>query len=318
MWQMLVRRLFSLLVCALFAQVLLAPAAFAYDFRRMLGPGDTGPDVRALQVRVAGWFSPLKNHFALTGSYGWKTVSAVKAFKDHYGLRVNGVAGRRVFEILNRLEDADGSTAHFEWSEFKQRSSSSCSAKANAYAGTFAGGMVAPWRVRQNVRRLMWRLEAVRAKGGNRTIGINSGFRSVSYNSCIGGARLSQHMYGTAADNRMAYVSNHRQRWIAKKSQFSGIGCYTRFTHNHFDLRMSNGRLPSQRAWWWPRRDDKGRDLDDSTGKPCWGEVARTTSAARAAFTSGMASRATLFAPSPAEIRAFENAGEPVNLGDAD
>ena len=130
-------------------------------------------------------------------------------------------------------------------------------------------------RAKKNVKRLMWRLEAVRAKGGGKAIGINSGFRSVNYNDCIGGARASQHMYGTAVDNRMAEVTNRHERDLARGSQFHGIGCYSSLSHNHFDIRLENPKLPGSQAWWWPEKDGAGRDLADD-GKPCWGESSRS------------------------------------------
>ncbi len=41
---------------AVAAQVALPSAAAAYPFRRTLSRGDYGRDVRALEVRVAGWY----------------------------------------------------------------------------------------------------------------------------------------------------------------------------------------------------------------------------------------------------------------------
>jgi zinc D-Ala-D-Ala carboxypeptidase len=289
-----------------------------------LRPGDRGRGVRALQVRVAGWFPDSRHrvHFLLDGVYGAQTRSAVKAFQSHYGVPADGVAGPSTMRILRRLEDPNGSTKHFNWSEFDQNFNPSCSARANAYAGTFDGGPVSARRARRNVRRLMWRLESVRAKGRD-PVGVNSGFRSIPYNACIGGARASQHLYGTAADNRMATVTNHRERTLARRSQFHGIGCYSSLSHNHFDVRMDNRHLPTARFWWWPERDKRGRDLD-SIGRPCWGErkrgsgrPRRTTPSVLAAVrarTAGAGSRL----PAPAEIRAFARAGEVVPLSRGD
>lgn len=305
-------------ICAaIVAAILVATPAVAwgYNFKRTLKQGASGRDVKALQVRVAGWY-PYKVHFAIDGEFGKATKQAVTAFQRFYGLKADGVAGPAVFKQLARLQDGDGSTLHFEWSEFTQNRSSSCSAQANAYAGSFGGGMVSPRRAKRNVRRLMWRLEAVRAKAGSHPIGINSGFRSVPYNDCINGARASQHLYGTAADNRVAAISNHKARYLAKGSQVHGIGCYSKLSHNHFDLRMDNENLASQRAWWWPRRDSRGRDLDEA-GRPCWGEGGRRKATALASFDavrralpgSGSA------IPTEAEIALFEAAGEVTDLG---
>ena len=292
-------------------------AASAYPFSRTLSEGKRGRDVRALQARVAGWYSTdNQTTLRLSGRFGHRTKVAVKNFQAHYGLVADGVAGPATFKRLNRLEDPDGSTAHFNYGEFDQNYNSGCSAQANAYTGTFRGGMVSPRRTRRNVRRLMWRLEAVRAKGGANPIGINSGFRSVRYNDCIGGARSSQHMYGTAADNRMARVDNHRQRKIAMRSQLSGVGCYSSQTHNHFDTRVHNRALSSSRFYWWPDVDRYGRHLDES-GRPCWGETIRRTASTRTTARAAEIGAGALI-PSVAEVEAFERAGEPEDLGGAD
>ena len=294
-----------LLLAILVASGLLAPVANAYTFEKALRKGNKGWPVRALQVRLAGWFpGDSLETFTIDGDYGRKTVRAVKSFERAYGLEVDGVAKSEVFEILDRLQDEDGSTSHFDFSEFEQNASSSCGAKANAYAGTLKGGMVSPQRTRMYVKRLMWRLEAVRKKAGRKPIGINSGFRSVAYNDCIGGARASQHMYGTAADTRQVEVTNRRQRKIAKHSQFHGIGCYSSQTHNHLDLRIDNTDLTSQRNWWFPDRDSRGRELD-SAGIPCWGETTTSTK------TASVASRvSTSLLPSLVEVERFQSEGE--------
>lgn len=263
----------SFVVVAVAALLALAPAAHAYEWSRPLTQADTGNDVKALQVRVAGWFPrSVQKKFPIDGIYSVRTTNAVKALQAFFGLTADGVAGTETLDFLNTLEDPDGSTIHFDFEEFAQHQNSQCSAQANAYSGSFNGGMVSKYAVKRNVKRLMWRLEAVRAKGGGKTIGINSGFRSVPYNDCIGGARSSQHMYGTAADNRMAETDNRLERDLAKASQVHGIGCYASLSHNHFDLRIDNADLPGAQFWWWPERDDSGHDLDESS-KPCWGET---------------------------------------------
>jgi zinc D-Ala-D-Ala carboxypeptidase len=267
-------------LCGALSLLLLLPgSAAAYHFKRTLKEGMTGQDVKIFQIRLAGWFSRSdKTYFEIDGKFGPSTTQAVRSFEKFYGLSVDGVVGDEVFKIIDELEDDDGSTRHFSWSEFTQNSSGNCSAGANAYAGSFQGGMASPKRVKLNVKRVMWRLEAVRAKAGGQAIGINSGFRSKAYNDCIGGAGVSQHMFGTAADNRVAGTSNREARNLAKGSQLHGIGCYSKLSHNHFDVRIDNDELPSQQTWWWPDRDPSGRDLDES-GTPCFGEKGHKRSA---------------------------------------
>ena len=295
-----------LLVAALTAVGLVgAGPAHAFEFTSTLKPGDVSPEVKALENRIAGWFPKTdQTVFDIDERYDSSTRWAVKKFQSHYGLKVDGVAGPAVFKVLDRLEDSDGSTANFDYSEFWQKRSSGCSRKANSYAGSFGGGKVSAEQVKRNVTKLMWRLEAVRAKGGDHPIGINSGFRSVAYNECLGGASLSQHMYGTAADTRMVGVSNRRQRDIARGSQTYGIACYSSLSHNHLDLRLQNHVLEAIATWWWPQQDQWDRDLADDS-RPCFGERKSTVA------------RATSAVPSVGEVEEWEAAGEvPLNGAD--
>ena len=302
-----------------------APSGKAFEFQRPLRLGDTGPDVRALQLRVAGWFPPRKQiRFQIDGTYGAQTARAVRAFRRGYGLRPSRRAGRKALSVLEGLQDPDGSTAHFDFDEFVQNTSASCSRKANSSAGTFRGGAVPARVVKRNVRRMMWRLEAIRHKVGDKAIGINSAFRSVAYNKCIGGATGSQHMYGTAVDLRIVEVDNREARDVAKSSQVEGIGCYASLTHNHFDLRMENKALPGSRAWWWPEQDRKGRDLDE-VGRRCWGqggtEIDRSSildsQIVIAGFVVGREGTGST-RPSSAEVEVFETAGEQGDYQGAD
>ena len=320
MWRINFRRLLGLsLIVGGLLQVS-STSAQALDWPKKLSVGDKGREVTQLQMRVAGWYPVRhKRRFGIDGSYGKQTTAAVERFEDHFGIKnPNGTAGGQTFEVFERLVDGDGSTKHFDWAEFRQHSSSGCSAQANAYAGTFNGGKVSPNRTRRNVQRLMWRLEALRAKAGAKPIGINSGFRSVAYNSCIGGAGASQHQYGTAADNRVAGITNRKARKIARGSQFYGISCYSNTSHNHLDLRLENSALPSAQVWWWPQKDSLGRELDE-TGRPCFGEIAGSAAATASlgavrSATPGVGS----LVPTTAEVRAFEEAGEPAELGGSD
>ena len=305
--RLFLKRIGVMVIAAAMIGVSAGPAA-AYTFTRTLQEGDKGPDVRALQVRVAGWYPQNgQEEMGIDGTFGPSTKAAVKAFQAFYGLEPDGVAGPTTFVVIDGLEDDDGSTLHFDWIEFKQKSNSNCSAKANAYAGTFKGGMVAPRKARKNVRRIMWRLEAMRARAGGKSIAINSGFRSSTYNDCIGGAGSSQHMYGTAADNRMAEVTNRYERDLARSSQFHGIGCYSSLSHNHFDIRIENKDNPSARFWWWPRQDGKGRDLA-SDGKPCFGEATAEKTPSRTTSSTGLS--AAMILPSQRLLADFATAPE--------
>ncbi len=305
------RKIAAVLTGALALQVLVAAPAAAYEWPPVLQEGDRGRAVKALQVRVAGWYPDrTQTLFEIDGVFSEQTKVALEAFQTHYGLAVDGIAGAGTFEALNALEDPDHTTIHFDFSEFWQNRNSNCSEEANRYAGTFEGGMVPKKEVKRNVRRVMWRLEALRAKLGDKPIAINSGFRSVPYNKCIRGAAMSQHMYGTAVDMRVVEVSNRKARNNGKGSQIHGIGCYSSLSHNHFDLRMQNESLEAGRFWWWPKVDEFKRHLA-SDGLPCWGEVKKGEVQAYGAATHESHDHHEW---SEAELDDWKAAGEPSNL----
>ncbi len=215
--------------------LLVAPAS-AYSWSRTLHEGLSGADVKELQIRVAGWAASSASHtyVAIDGAFGPATTAAVKRFQTGYGLASDGIAGPATQAKLNALESADGSTAHFNWSEF-----------TNPPTGDFAGGKVSAATAKEYVRRLMYKLEAVRVKLGNVAMGVNSGFRSIAHNQAVGGASDSMHLYGLAADLNVPGVANITVYRKAETSGFSGLETYTA-GHQHVDSRAEIGR-----AWWW-------------------------------------------------------------------
>src|SRR5687767_3851268 len=160
------KSLAALVAGALMAAGPASPAA-AYRFHRALSISTRGADVRALEVRIAGWFpARSQRRLRVDGLFGRRTRMALKAFQRTRGLAVDGVAGPQTFGALAGLEDPDGSTRHFGWGEFDQQRSPACGRRANRYAGSFKGGAVPAPAIKAHVRRLMWRLEAIRAKAG--------------------------------------------------------------------------------------------------------------------------------------------------------
>lgn len=227
--------LISILIFSFF--VTTSPAS-AYSWSRTLKEGASGNDVKELQIRVAGWAadSPAQTYVPVDGKFGPKTTAAVKRFQRAYGLTPDGIVGPQTQRVLNSLEDPDGSTRNFAWSEFYSKDGSG-----------FTGGKVPAATVKENVRRLMYKLEAVRKKAGNQPIHITSGFRSVSHNTAVKGASNSQHMYGIAADIQVSGKTPYQVRDIAKTSGFSGIKRYTSWVHVDSRVEYPYG----SQSWWW-------------------------------------------------------------------
>jgi zinc D-Ala-D-Ala carboxypeptidase len=218
----------------------LAPAAAAYGWPASLRQGSTGAAVTELQIRIAGWAADSAAHTCVTvdGDFGAGTYAALRRFQSAYGLSADGVAGPQTFAALNALESADGSTAHFEFSEFFSHDG----------AG-FSGGKVGSATVKENVRRMMYKLEAVRKKAGDSPITVNSGFRSVAYNTSIYGyATNSQHQYGIAADIVISGHSTKSAYVIGERSGMSGLESYSH-SWQHMDSRVEHAY--GAQSWWW-------------------------------------------------------------------
>ncbi len=210
----------------------------AYSWTRTLKEGMSGADVKELQIRVAGFAaaSASQTYVAVDGAFGPGTREAVKRFQAAFGLAVDGVAGPATQSKLNSLESSDGSTLHFDFSEFYSKDGSG-----------FSGGPISATTVKENVRRLMWKLEALRVKCGNRSMTINSGFRSTAHNRAVGGASNSQHLYGIASDVAVSGLGISTVREKAKTCGFSGIITYGTF--NHLDSRV---QYPyGAQSWYW-------------------------------------------------------------------
>lgn len=89
--------------------------------------------------------------------------------------------------------------------------------------------------------RLASALQILRDKVGL-PLTINSGFRCVKHNTAVGGAKNSQHLYGTAADVALpqGYSAVQFASAAESLSLFDGIGIYDNFIH--LDVRGTKAR----------------------------------------------------------------------------
>ncbi|MFF0558429.1 D-Ala-D-Ala carboxypeptidase family metallohydrolase [Streptomyces sp. NPDC004266] len=217
----------------------LAGPAAAYSWPAQLSQGSSGAAVKELQIRIAGWAagSAQQTFVSLDGDFGPGTEAALRRFQAAYGLTVDGVAGSETFSRLNALESSDGSTAHFDFSEFESKDGSG-----------FSGGKVSATTVKENVRRNMYKLEALRRKCGDLAVTVNSGFRSISHNASVGGAANSMHLYGIAADVAVSGLSTKTVYQKAETCGYSGLETYT-VSWQHVDSRVEYPY--GSQSWWW-------------------------------------------------------------------
>lgn len=120
-------------------------------------------------------------------------------------------------------------TSNFSFSEFACRSGKDFSSEAIS-----------------NIMVLAEQLEVIRSEAGDRSIKINSGYRSPKHNAKIGGAKNSQHLRGMAADivisgMKPSETADLIERLIEEgKILEGGVGRYARFTH--YDIRGKKAR----------------------------------------------------------------------------
>ncbi|MGH3714799.1 MAG: D-Ala-D-Ala carboxypeptidase family metallohydrolase [Micromonosporaceae bacterium] len=166
-----------------------ANADACYTWTRTLRQGASGSDVTQLQKRIAGWVAYGEN-LALDGAFGPATTSALKRFQSGYGLVADGIAGSATYSKIYALQDDDCTPIHFSHYEMNN----------NCGKHTYTGGPLSASATAENALRVMWQLEAMRRKLGDRPMVVTSGFRDYACNRAAGGSSTSNHLYGRAAD----------------------------------------------------------------------------------------------------------------------
>jgi len=118
-------------------------------------------------------------------------------------------------------------TEHFKATEFACK----CKARGLAKDATWCQGQ--EWVD----LRLVEQLEVLRARLG-RPIYVVSGCRCPRYNQLVGGAPLSQHVRGKAADIQVAEMTPYELALEAVKVGFPSVATYDTFVH--VDIREMN------------------------------------------------------------------------------
>ncbi|HEU5472926.1 MAG TPA: M15 family metallopeptidase [Actinophytocola sp.] len=214
------------------------PAAASNLGVRELRAGMSGMDVRELQIRIAGWASDDAGHsfLSITGTFDPATEAAVRRFQKAHGLPDKGLVDAPTRDRLSALEAPDGSTAHFEWTQF-----------AAPDGGGFAAGTPDEATVRENARRLMYKLEALRHKVDDREVVVQTGFHSTTYRPNRITPPGGIHTHGTAVDITVPGLTTYAIYRIAQTCGFSGLGSYVQ-SWLHCDSRAEHHPNAS---WSW-------------------------------------------------------------------
>lgn len=134
---------------------------------------------------------------------------------------------RRVWKDTNKKDGKPGPWKRV-WQRIKYPSATHYSPNFTKAELDCKCGCKTPPRIAVELGKLARDLEVLRAKLG-RPLGVLSGYRCPAHNKAVGGARLSQHMTGKAADIKVPAGSQHAYVDAAKKVpafRSGGIGVY--------------------------------------------------------------------------------------------
>ena len=170
---------------------------------RTLKKGDRGNDVKEVQniINQIGFDCGTAD-----GIFGIKTEEMVKQFQGTFGLKVDGIVGIETYTIINKAIKIN----HFKVNEFRCKHCKKLILDIN----------------------LLLKLEELRTLIGNKPIIINSGYRCITYNKSIDGAKNSQHLYGKAADIKAIGISiKELGKYADKIFSKGGVGYGDTFIH---------------------------------------------------------------------------------------
>ncbi|MDN5892631.1 MAG: D-Ala-D-Ala carboxypeptidase family metallohydrolase, partial [Nocardioides sp.] len=104
------------------------------------------------------------------------------------------------------------------------------------------GGSGSAASVKENLKRAMWRAEALRHKLGDIPLRVTSGFRSQACDRSVGGSGKGQHTYGRAMDlvpvnGNTTYCAIAKQARNHSFAAIFGPGYPNHDDHVHVDIR---------------------------------------------------------------------------------
>lgn len=127
----------------------------------------------------------------IDGKFGQLSTTATRAFQADYGLTADGIAGADTEKALKhavtygmpaKKEITWGSIRYFKKSEFACK----CGKHCDGYPAEIDMTMV---KICDTIRERV-----------GKPLRVNSGLRCEAHNAAVGGAKASQHLYGTACD----------------------------------------------------------------------------------------------------------------------
>lgn len=207
--------------------------------RATLKSGCRGADVTYLQQRLTDKGYDVGS---IDGVFGSKTLEAVKAFQAENNLTVDGVVGAKTWAAL----DGETSSGVYEYS-LKKDGEQYISKNFKVEEFCCKDGSD---KILIDVDFVKNKLQAIRNHFGA-AVTINSGYRTESYNTKVGGAKASYHMKGQAFD---IVVEGHTPLEVAQYAQtldINGIIQYNGFVHvdsrpSRYWARNDNGTVTSK------------------------------------------------------------------------